>query len=147
MIFTKRDGSIKQLADLRGKMMIFEDPGSTSGYLMPKLFMSRNGFKLVEKKSYDPNAAPTDIQYSFGYLRSKLIEAVLTQEAAAGAISDDDYDGLDEKRKSQMIDSRADRNSCRAIWFPCAVDLAPQTVGGSTICWCRCMMIPKASGF
>jgi len=101
-IFTKRDGAIKQLADLRGKTMVFEDPGSTSGYLMPKLFMSRNGYKLVEKKSYDPDTVSTDIQYSFGYLRSKLIEAVLNQQVAAGAISDDDYNGLDEKRKSQM---------------------------------------------
>ena len=57
LIFTKRDGGIKQLADLRGKTMIFEDPGSSSGYLMPKLFLSRNGYKLVEKKGYDPNAA------------------------------------------------------------------------------------------
>jgi phosphonate transport system substrate-binding protein len=102
LIFTKRDGGIKQLDELRGKMIVFEDPGSTSGYLMPKLFLSRNGFKLVEKKSYDPNAVPTDVQYSFAYLRSKLIEAVLTKQVAAGAISDDDYNGLDEKRKSEM---------------------------------------------
>ncbi len=102
MIFTKRDGGIKQLSDLRGKTMVFEDPGSTSGFLMPKLFLSRNGYKLVEKKSYDPNAAPGEIQYSFAYLRSKLIEAVLTKQVAAGAISDDDYNGLDEKRKSDM---------------------------------------------
>ena len=103
LIFTKRDGGIKQLGDLRGKMMMFEDPGSTSGYLMPKLFMSRNGYKMVEKKSYDPNAVSTDVQYSFAYLRSKLIEAVLTRQVAAGAISDDDYNGLDEKRKSEMV--------------------------------------------
>jgi phosphonate transport system substrate-binding protein len=102
LIFTKRDGGIKQLGDLRGKMIIFEDPGSTSGYLMPKLFLSRNGLKMVEKKNYDPNALPTDVQYSFAYLRSKLIEAVLTKQVAAGAISDDDYNGLDEKRKSQI---------------------------------------------
>lgn len=103
LIFTKRDSGIKQLADLRGKAMVFEDPGSTSGYLMPKLFLSRNGFKLAEKKGYDANAAPADIQYSFAYLRSKLIEAVLTKQVAAGAISDDDYHGLDEKRKSEMV--------------------------------------------
>jgi ABC-type phosphate/phosphonate transport system substrate-binding protein len=128
LIFTKRDGGIKQLADLRGKMIVFEDPGSTSGYLMPKLFLSRNGYKLVEKKSYDPNAAPTDIQYSFGYLRSKLIEAVLTQEAAAGAISDDDYNGLDEKRKSQMTILAQTEILPRHL-VSVRSDLAPQTVG------------------
>jgi phosphonate transport system substrate-binding protein len=128
LIFTKRDGGIKQLADLRGKAVVFEDPGSTSGYLMPKLFMARNGYKLVEKKSYDPNAVPTDIQYSFAYLRSKLIEAVLTQQAAAGAISDDDYAGLDEKRKSQIVILAWTEKLPRHL-VSVRADLAPQIVG------------------
>ena len=131
LIFTKRDGDIKQLADLRGKMMIFEDPGSTSGYLMPKLFLSRNGYKLVEKKGYDPNAVPTDIQYSFAYLRSKLIEAVLTKQVAAGAISDDDYNGLDEKRKSEMTIIAQTEKLPRHL-VSVRTDLDPQLVGKLT---------------
>lgn len=128
LIFTKRDGGIKQLADLRGKTVVFEDPGSTSGYLMPKLFMARNGYKLVEKKSYDPNAVQTDIQYSFAYLRSKLIEAVLTKQAAAGAISDDDYAGLDEKRKSEIVILAQTEKLPRHL-VSARADLAPQIVG------------------
>ena len=128
LIFTKRDSGIKQLADLRGKTMIFEDPGSSSGYLMPKLFLSRNGYKLVEKKGYDPNAAPTEILYSFAYLRSKLIEAVLTKQVAAGAISDDDYNGLDEKRKSEMVILAHTERLPRHL-VSVRSDLAPQIVG------------------
>jgi phosphonate transport system substrate-binding protein len=128
VIFTKRDGGIKQLADLRGKTMIFEDPGSSSGYLMPKLFLSRNGYKLVEKKGYDPNAAPAEIQYSFAYLRSKLIEAVLTQQVAAGAISDDDYNGLDEKRKSAIAILAHTERLPRHL-LSVRTDLAPLLVG------------------
>jgi phosphonate transport system substrate-binding protein len=131
MIFTKRDGAIRQLADLRGKTMIFEDPGSTSGYLMPKLFMSRNGYKLVEKKSYDPNVGATDVQYSFAYLRSKLIEAVLTQQVAAGAMSDDDYNGLDEKRKSAMVILAQTERLPRHL-VSVRSDLDPQIVGKLT---------------
>ena len=128
LIFTRRDGDIKQLADLRGKTMIFEDPGSTSGYLMPKLFMARNGYKLVEKKSYDPHAVATDIQYSFAYLRSKLVEAVLTKQVAAGAISDDDYAGFDEKRKSEMVILAQTEKLPRHL-VSVRADLAPHIVG------------------
>jgi len=131
LIFAKRDGGIKQLADLRGKTMIFEDPGSTSGYLMPKLLLSRNGYRLVEKKGYDANALPTDIQYSFAYLRSKLIEAVLTEQVAAGAISDDDYNGLDEKRKSQMVILAQTEKLPRHL-VSVRADLAPQVVSKLT---------------
>lgn len=128
LIFTKRNGGINQLADLRGKMIMFEDPGSTSGYLMAKLFLSRNGFKLVEKKAFDPNSAPTDIQYSFAYLRSKLIEAVLTKQVAAGAISDDDYAGLDDKRKAEMTILAHTEKLPRHL-LSVRGDLAPRLVG------------------
>ncbi len=131
LVFTKRDGAIKELADLRGKTMVFEDPGSTSGYLMPKLLLSRNGYRLVEKKSYDANAEPTDIQYSFAYLRSKLIDAVLTQQAAAGAISDDDYNGLDEKRKAQIVILAQTEKLPRHL-VSVRADLSPQVVAKLT---------------
>jgi phosphonate transport system substrate-binding protein len=102
LIIAKRDGDIKQLSDLRGKTVAFEDPGSTSGYLLPKLFLSRNGFKLVEKRGFDPYASPNEINYFFAYSRRKLLESILTKQAAAGAVSDDDYAGLDEKRKAEI---------------------------------------------
>jgi len=102
LIITKRDGGIKQLSDLRGKTIVFEDPGSTSGYLLPKLFLSRDGFKLVEKRGFDPYASPNEVTYFFAYSRRKLMESVLTKQAAAAAISDDDYASLDEKRKAEI---------------------------------------------
>lgn len=102
LIITKRDGGIKQLSDLRGKTIVFEDPGSTSGYLLPKLFLSRNGFKVVEKRGFDPYASPNEITYFFAYSRRKLMESVLTKQAAAGTISDYDYASLDEKRKAEI---------------------------------------------
>ena len=49
LIFTKKDSSLSRLQDLRGKIVAFEDPESTSGYFLPKFFLQRNGFKLVEK--------------------------------------------------------------------------------------------------
>lgn len=102
LIITKRDSAVKRLADLKGKTMIFEDPGSTSGYLLAKLFLARNGFKLVEKRGFDANASPADITYTFAYSRRKLLESVLNKQAAAGAISDDDYAGLDSASKSDI---------------------------------------------
>lgn len=102
LIITKREGGIKQLSDLRGKSIVFEDPGSTSGYLLPKIFLSRRGFKLVQRRDYDPFASPNEITYFFVYSQRRLIESVLAQQAAAGAISDDDYAGLDKKEKAEI---------------------------------------------
>jgi phosphonate transport system substrate-binding protein len=104
VIFTSRNSEIKRLEDLKGKTIVFEDADSTSGYLMPKLFLQRRGFKLTEKGRFDPNAAATDVPYVFARSQDRLVEAVLTQQSAAGAFSNDDFTALDEKKKSEVAE-------------------------------------------
>ena len=102
LIFTSRNSETRRLADLQGKIIAFEDPASTSGYFLPKLFLSRMGFKLTEKKQAGAAASPSDIAYIFAYSQAKLVDLVLTNQAAAGAFSNDDYSALEEKRKSDI---------------------------------------------
>jgi phosphonate transport system substrate-binding protein len=104
VIFTSRNSEIKRLEDLKGKTIVFEDADSTSGYLMPKLFLQRRGFKLTEKGRFDPNATATDVPYVFARSQDRLVEAVLTQQSAAGAFSNDDFTALDEKKKSEVAE-------------------------------------------
>jgi phosphonate transport system substrate-binding protein len=102
LIFTQRNGGINRLDDLRGKIVVFEDPESTSGYFLPKFFLLRNGFKLSEKGGLDASVAPGEIGYVFASSQQKLVDLVLTKQAAGGAFSDDDYAKLDEKAKADV---------------------------------------------
>ena len=102
LIFTKRNGEINRLEDLRGKVLVFEDPESTSGYFLPKSFLSRKGFKFTDKNQFDRYASTTDIGYLFAYSQEKLMDWVLAKKAAAGAFSDDNYARLDKKKKSDI---------------------------------------------
>jgi ABC-type phosphate/phosphonate transport system substrate-binding protein len=43
LIFTNKESGIARLEDLRGKIIAFEDPGSTSGYFLPKLLLLKTG--------------------------------------------------------------------------------------------------------
>jgi phosphonate transport system substrate-binding protein len=99
VIFTRRNGGVKRLEDLKGKTIVFEDAGSTSGYLLPKLFLLRRGLKLTEKSRFTPNSLPTDVGYVFAYSQEKLVDSVLTKQVDAGAFSNDDFSSLDEKKK------------------------------------------------
>ena len=129
VIFTKRNSGIKSLEDLKGKTIVFEDPGSTSGYLMPKLFLQRNGLKLVEKVRFDPNSAAADVGYTFARSQDRLVEAVLTQQAAAGAFSNDDLAALDDKKKSELTQlAQTDRLPRHLVSV--RNDLAPPLVAG-----------------
>lgn len=100
LIFTQRDGGVRRLEDLRGKTIVFEDPGSTSGYLMAKFFLQRRGFKLAEKREFDANAPAADILYFFAGSQTRLFDAVLEKRAAAGVFSDDDYAHLSDAEKA-----------------------------------------------
>jgi phosphonate transport system substrate-binding protein len=103
LIFARKDGEINRLEDLRGKVFVFEDTESTSGHFLPKHFLSRKGFRFIDKSRFDPDALPTDVRYVFAGSQTKVVDWVLTGKATAGAISDDDYARLDEKARSGLI--------------------------------------------
>jgi phosphonate transport system substrate-binding protein len=103
LIFTKKNGDIKRLDDLKGKVIVFEDPESTSGHFLPRHFLARKGFKFSDKSRFDPYASPTAIGFVFAGSQAKLVDWVLTNKVAAGAFSDDDYAKLDEKKRSEIV--------------------------------------------
>jgi len=131
LLFSKRDGGIKRLDELRGKTIVFEDPGSTSGYLMAKFFLQRNGFKLVEKKDFDVDAIAGQVNYLFAYRQEKLFDMVFTGQAAAGAISDDDYARLSQERKAEIAVLAQTERLPRHL-VSVRVDLAQPTVARLT---------------
>ena len=102
LIFTKRDGQTKRLEDLPGKMIAFEDPESTSGHFLPKLFLTKKGFKLSPKPQIQAKVARDEIGYIFALTQDKLMDLVFSGQAAAGAFSNDDYAALDDKNKSEL---------------------------------------------
>jgi phosphonate transport system substrate-binding protein len=102
LIFTKRNGEINRLEDLRGKVLVFEDPESTSGHFLPRSFLTRKGFKFIDKSRFNPDASPTDIGYLFANSPEKVVDMVLTKKVAAGAFSDDDYAKLDSRKRSDI---------------------------------------------
>jgi phosphonate transport system substrate-binding protein len=102
LIATHRDSNTIRLQDLRGKIVAFEDPESTSGYFLPKFFLQRNGFKLSQVASENVKVPTTEIGYVFGKTRDNLINWVLSKQVAAVALSDDDYATLDNQRKANL---------------------------------------------
>jgi len=103
LIFTKRGGPTRRLEDLPGKTIAFEDPESTSGHFLPKLFLTKKGFKLTPKSQIEAKVARGEIGYIFAHTQDKLIDLVLSGQAAAGAFSNDDYAALDDKKKSEFV--------------------------------------------
>jgi phosphonate transport system substrate-binding protein len=102
ILFTAKE-SPTRLEELRGRIIAFEDAGSTSGYFLPKLLLLRKGFILTEKSANDAQVSPKEIGYIFAHTDKKIVELVLSKKVAAGAFSSDDYGALDEKQKSGIV--------------------------------------------
>jgi phosphonate transport system substrate-binding protein len=102
ILFRKRDGGVTRLEDLRGKIVAFEDPGSTSGYFLPKVLLLKKGFRLTEKPALEAKIGPKEIGYIFTHSTHKSIELVLAGKAAGGAFSNDDFGRLDDKGKAAL---------------------------------------------
>ncbi len=127
VIFT-RTGSIKRLEDLRGNTIAFEDPGSTSGYLLPKSFLLRSGFKLFEKQRFEPDPSPTEVRYVFASSQEKLLDLVVSKQVAAGAMSNDDLATLDAKAKKELVVLARTEKLPRHL-VSVRIDLAPALAG------------------
>jgi len=102
ILFTRKDGGPTRLEDLRGKPIAFEDPGSTSGHFLPKVFLLRKGFTLAEKPGPEAKVDAKEIGYFFTYSTNKIVDLVGSGKAAAGAFSNDDYARLGEKNKAEI---------------------------------------------
>lgn len=104
LLLAMKDSGMTHLEDLLGKIIAFEDPGSTSGYFMPKALLLKKGFKLAEKSSFEANVSAKEIGYLFAHGSEKnIINWILLKKVAAGAFNSNDFDKLDEERKEKMF--------------------------------------------
>jgi len=90
IFFTQKDSAIRSLADLRGKVITFEDPGSTSGFLFPAAILRSRGFKL---ERLAPGAKPKPGQVGYAFATEEINIAVRVERglADAGAFSNQDW--------------------------------------------------------
>jgi phosphonate transport system substrate-binding protein len=85
IIFTKSGSSVTSLEDLKGKIITFEDIGSTSAYLLPKATLLEKGFSLVEVDGAEAKVDPDKIGYYFVYTDDALVKEVMEGRVAASA--------------------------------------------------------------
>ena len=74
--------------DFVGKVLAFEDPYSTSGFLLPAGTLVQQGFTLREVSRPDANVAPGEIGYYFALDEENTVELLLRGLVAGGTLGD-----------------------------------------------------------
>jgi phosphonate transport system substrate-binding protein len=89
VIFVRTDSPVRTLADLGGRVILFEDPTSTSAYVVPRSMIEGAGL-LVEPADRTPTPGVTRFRFVDDELN--IIGGVVHGRADAGAISSNDMD-------------------------------------------------------
>lgn len=127
VIFIKKNSHLQRIDDLKGNVLAFEEPFSSSGYFIPKMALAREGLKLVPEQDATKPLNGQEVRYVFSLDDENTVVQVLRGKVTAGATDDQTYE-----RETQRYP-----NGLKAIYttssFPrhlvsCRVDLAPKLV-------------------
>lgn len=88
LIFVRKDSGIEGLEDLKGKVIAFEEPYSTTGYFMPKMMLVASGLRPAHLKDPFVKVPPGRVGYVFSYDDENTMVWVLRGRAAAGAMDE-----------------------------------------------------------
>lgn len=109
VFFARQESPIQRLEDLRGKVLAFESPRSTSAYDVPRAALIETGLELAERPEAGPPAAKdrdavdTD-RVRFLFAGSELNQAywVHAGRADAGAFNNGDWDRVPGSIKPEL---------------------------------------------
>jgi hypothetical protein len=146
LIFTQRNSGIQRLDDLRGKLIAFEDPESSSGYFLPKLFLQRNGLRLAEKPGLDANVGAAEVGFVFARSQKTLVDWVLSKTPRL-APSATTITPPSTRRYETTSWCWRRPICCRVTFYRCAKTCRLGWSAASKRHCSRCMRTPKAARY
>ncbi len=102
VLVVQKVSGISTTEELIGKMVAFEDSGSTSGYLLPKAYLVNLGFSLAEKAEATSSVASNEIGYFFTGDTENSFAQVLAGLVDAAVIQSDDFEEFPQADKDLL---------------------------------------------
>lgn len=120
IFFTRKDGPLNSLTDLKGKTIAFEDPGSTTAYYLPASILIGKGLKLVQLATIREKPPAEMVGYVFSHQEINTSTWVYRGLVAAGAFNNLDWNKDDHVRKVHKKEMKIIHKSRP---FPRAIEL------------------------
>ncbi len=97
-----RESGITTVEDFAGKVMAFEEPHSTSGFVLPAGSLMQRGLTLREVPRSSSTVASDEVGYIFSGDEENTFELILQGDVAGGGISNQDYEELPQELKERI---------------------------------------------
>jgi phosphonate transport system substrate-binding protein len=128
LFVVREDSAINSLGDLRGKIVAFDEPFSSSGYFLPKGMVMERGYPMVEVRDTDARIPDDAIGYVFSMDDINSMFWVLQGKVHATAVSPEHFARFKKKNVGQFRVLARSRNIPRHVVAHRA-DLNPAVVG------------------
>lgn len=103
VFFTRSDSGIETIGELAGRTIAFEDPGSTSAYMIPRAALEMAGMELIPLDQPGDSVPSDQVGYVFAEGEINIVAWVHRGLADAGVVSNLDWDN-DEETPSFLKD-------------------------------------------
>lgn len=106
ILFTRQDKRLSNLSDLKGKRIVFETRGSTTGFLLPLAMLKQAGLTLRELTGPSDQPNPDEVGFSFAVQEVNVAAWVARGLADAGAASIQDWESFSrtpDSLKSRLV--------------------------------------------
>jgi phosphonate transport system substrate-binding protein len=90
LILVRKDSGIKSLADLKGHVIAFDEPYSTTAYMLPLAYIIQDGLKPTQVISENASVPSDEVGYVFAQGQDNVTAWLVTGKVSAGAFSDQD---------------------------------------------------------
>ncbi|MDJ0717373.1 MAG: phosphate/phosphite/phosphonate ABC transporter substrate-binding protein [Prochloraceae cyanobacterium] len=102
LFFARADRGFTSLTDLAGKKIAFDEPVSTSGYLLPLAYSIEKNLNPVEKKYLREPVLKNEVGYIFSGDDENVIQWVLKGWVAAGVLDNLNFKEIPPQIRAQL---------------------------------------------
>jgi len=116
VIFASKASGIQSVAGLKGKMLAMDAPYSTSGFMLPAVYLAEQGFDLVGKTGNADPVSSNEIGFAFAYDDENILQWVLRGLTPAGVTDDYNFDqAFPPEAKAQLIELARTESTPRQV--------------------------------
>jgi phosphonate transport system substrate-binding protein len=116
VIFASAASGITSVKELTGHMVAMDAPYSTSGFLLPAVYLTEQGLNLVGKKSTGDPVKSDEIGFAFSYDDENTLQWVISGLADAGVTDDFHFDvDFPEEARGQLVELARTESTPRQV--------------------------------
>jgi len=104
LFFARVDAGLSSLEDLRGHLIAFEEPFSTSGYMLPLSYLVEHGLAASVQNAPGAAVNPNEVGYVFSTADNTTIQWVVSRRVMAGVVDNITYERfIPEETRAELV--------------------------------------------